>query len=60
MREPRRLWLTSLRTVGAARFVPELEPDAPIVAGDRIELAANLQRLHFFDLATGYAIRDDG
>jgi hypothetical protein len=54
------LWLTSLRTVGAARFVPELEPDAPIAAGDRIELAANLQRLHFFDLATGYAIRDDG
>ena len=29
-------------------------------AGDRIELAANLQRLHFFDLATGQAIRDDG
>jgi hypothetical protein len=48
-----------LRTVGAARFVAELEPDAPIVA-DRIELAANLQRLHFFDLATGQAIQDDG
>lgn len=41
-------------------LVAELEPDAPIVAGDRIELAANLQRLHFFDLATGQAIRDDG
>jgi hypothetical protein len=34
--------------------------DRVIVAGDRIELAANLQRLHFFDLATGQAIRDDG
>jgi hypothetical protein len=29
-------------------------------AGARIEPAANPQRLHFFDLATGQAIRDDG
>lgn len=28
------------------------------LAGAR--LVANLQRLHFFDLATGQAIRDDG
>ena len=34
--------------------------DAILAAGDRIELAANLQRLQFFDLATGQAIRDDG
>jgi multiple sugar transport system ATP-binding protein len=50
--------VAALRTVGAARFVAELEPDAPVAGGDRVELAANLQRLHFFDLATGLAIRD--
>ena len=45
------------RTTG---LVVELGPDAPNVGGDRIELVANLQRLRFFDLATGQAIRDDG
>jgi len=38
----------------------EFEPDAPIVAGDIASSWPRICSLHFFDLATGQAIRDDG
>ena len=43
----------SEQALAIARF----PADAPVDAGDPVELAVNVDRLHFFDLGTGRAIR---
>jgi multiple sugar transport system ATP-binding protein len=46
---------TEGRALATARF----DAYAPVDAGDLVELAVTVERLHFFDLGTGLAIRGD-
>jgi multiple sugar transport system ATP-binding protein len=49
--------VAALRGSGTAQFTAELEPDVEASSGKTLELEADLRHLHFFDLATGAAIR---
>jgi multiple sugar transport system ATP-binding protein len=42
---------------GGQEFVAKAEPSAPPRAGDRLDLGVLTDRLHFFDLETGAALR---
>jgi multiple sugar transport system ATP-binding protein len=43
---------------GHATVVGRLQPSAAVRVGDPLALAVNVDKLHFFDLETGFAIRD--
>ncbi len=42
---------------GSVRVISSFEPDGAVHQGERVELALDPRRLHFFDLETGHAIR---
>ena len=48
--------ILQVRSGETAFAVARVDPDSPVAVGDRIVLAPNPQKLHFFDIDSGAAI----
>jgi multiple sugar transport system ATP-binding protein len=44
-------------SAGGVRIVARVGPEHPVRVGDRVRLAVNLDRIHFFDGESGVALR---